>query len=73
LHLNNHSEEVDAKILVVVGAILSQQLSRWQPTNSVPSQNFKSLSKDLLKVYESVSDIWTQETAAKVMLKVQNN
>ena len=71
MHLKNHSEEVEQKILVVVDALLSQQLSTWQPTNQVPSANFKALCRQLSKLHESVADIWPLETQARVMLKVK--
>ena len=71
LHLKNHSDEVEQKILVVVDALLSQQLSTWQPSNQLPSANFKALCRQLTKLNESVSDIWTKETLSRIMLKVR--
>ena len=70
LHLKNHSDEVEQKILVVVDALLSQHLSTWQPSNQLPSANFKALCRQLTKLNESVSDIWTKETLSRIMLKV---
>jgi len=70
LHLKNHSDEVEGKILVVVNALLSQHLSTWQPSNQLPSANFKALCRQLTKLNESVSDIWTKETLSRIMLKV---
>ena len=70
MHLKNHSDEVEQKILVVVDSLLSQHLSTWQPSNQLPSANFKALCRQLTKLNESVLDIWTKETLSRIMLKV---
>lgn len=71
VHLKNHSDEVEQKILVVVDALLINQLSNWQPnSNQLPSANFKAICRQLTKLMESVADIWTPEVSSKVMTQV---
>ena len=71
VHLKNHSDEVEQKILVVVDALLINQLSNWQPnSNQLPSANFKAICRQLTKLMESVTDIWTPEVSSKVMTQV---
>ena len=70
IHLKNHSDEVEQKIVSVLDAMISQQLSTWQPSNQLPSKIFKDLCRQLSKVHESVADVWSQETTTKIMTKV---
>ena len=69
--MKNHSEEVEQKILVVVDSLLTNQLSNWQPSNQLPSPNFKAICRQLTKLMESVNDIWSPEVQSKVMIKVR--
>ncbi len=71
LHFKNHSDEVEQKILTVTEAILAAKMKTWEPTNQLPSQNFKALCNQIAKLYESVADIWTRQTSCKVMLQVR--
>jgi len=70
IHLKNHSDEVEQKIVSVLDAMISQQLSTWQPSNQLPSKIFKDLCRQLSKVHESVADVWSQETTTKIMTKI---
>ena len=70
IHLKNHSDEVEQKIVSVLDAMISQQLSTWQPSNQLPSKIFKDLCRQLSKVHESVADVWSRETTTKIMTKV---
>ena len=72
MHFKNHSEEVESKILYVTEDILSKKIKSWEPSsNQLPSQDFKLLCGSLTKLHGSVADIWSRETAAKVMLRVK--
>ena len=52
-------------------ALLINQLSNWHPnSNQLPSANFKAICRQLTKLMESVTDIWTPEVSSKVMTQV---
>jgi len=70
IHLKNHSDEVEQKIVSVLDAMLTQQLQTWQPSNQLPSKTFKDLCRQLSKVHESVEDVWNQGTTIKIMTKI---
>merc|ERR1712111_145932 len=82
-HLLNHVKELDEKILSVVDAILSQQLASWSYSGSsssgksgtsghqIPSACFKTVSKQLTKLHESVADIWPESDMTLLMVSVQ--
>ena len=68
--MQNHSDEVEQKILSVLDALLTQQLQTWQPSKQLPSKTFKDLCIHFSKVHDSVKDVWSQGTTSKIMTKV---
>ena len=70
--MRNHSEEIEQKIVNLTEQMASDQLAKWQPSNQLPSANFKGICRTFTKVLESVSDIWGPEVLSKFMVKVSN-
>ena len=68
--MRNHSDEIEQKIVNLTEQMASDQLAKWQPSNQLPSSNFKGICRTFTKVLESVSDIWGPEVLSKFMVKV---
>ena len=71
MHLKNHSDELQEKIVSVIDSLITRQLDKWKPSNQLPSETFKGLCRQLSTVHESVADLWNRDYVMKVMTKVR--
>ncbi|XP_023236700.1 vacuolar protein sorting-associated protein 54-like [Centruroides sculpturatus] len=54
---NNHINELSNKLVTIIGSMFENQLAKWEVKAPVPSSCFRSISKQLTKFHEAVSDL----------------
>jgi len=67
-----HLGELGRKIVQIVDAALSQQLSSWERRPPVPSSSFKAIGKQLTKLLEAVQDVLPAPRVAELFTAIHS-
>ncbi|XP_047119390.1 vacuolar protein sorting-associated protein 54 [Schistocerca piceifrons] len=53
----SHVQEIEEKVLSIVGNLITAQLGQWEVRPPVPSQPFRNISRHLTKLHEAVATV----------------
>lgn len=59
--IGHHIQQLETKILSIMNMLLSEQLNEWDAKPPVPSNAFRNVSRQLVKLHEAVSPILPEE------------
>ena len=57
----SHVKELEIKMLSIVGQLVHQQLGNWDARPPVPSQSFRNISRQFVKLHEAIAPILPQQ------------
>lgn len=52
-----HIKEIENKMLTIVGTLVNNQLTNWDARPPIPSQSFRNISRDFVKLHEAMSQV----------------
>lgn len=71
--LRSHVAEIETKLAALAGGLLGAQLASWEARPPVPSQPFRHISRQLLKLHEALAGVLPPTQLQGVYVTVHHN
>lgn len=59
--INRHSQDVENKMVSIIGDVINSELSKWEARPPVPSIYVNNVSKSIIKFKEAIAPVLTQK------------
>ncbi|XP_035781042.1 vacuolar protein sorting-associated protein 54-like [Anopheles albimanus] len=69
----SHIGEIESKVLSIVCELVSGQLNNWDARPPVPSQPFRNISRQFVKLHEAIAPILPERQVHAIYRTVQRN
>lgn len=69
----SHINEIESKMLAIVGQLVNNQLTNWDARPPIPSQSFRNISRHFVKLHEAMSQVLPAEQIYGIYRTVHKN
>ncbi|XP_021700653.1 vacuolar protein sorting-associated protein 54 [Aedes aegypti] len=69
----SHIKEIENKVLAIVCDLVTNQMANWDARPPVPSQSFRNISRQFVKLHEAIAPILPQKQVATIYRVVHKN
>lgn len=69
----SHVAELESKVLSIVGQIIQTQLAAWEAKPPIPSQAFRNISRQFVKLHEAIAPILPESQIFTIYRTVHKN
>jgi len=69
----SHVSELESKVLSIVGQIIQTQLATWEAKPPIPSQAFRNITRQFIKLYEAIAPILPESQISTIFRTVHKN
>uniref|UniRef100_A0A182NTX3 Vacuolar protein sorting-associated protein 54 n=1 Tax=Anopheles dirus TaxID=7168 RepID=A0A182NTX3_9DIPT len=69
----SHIKEIENKVLTIVCDVVTGQLNNWDARPPVPSQPFRNISRQFVKLHEAIAPILPEKQVHTIYRTVQRN
>lgn len=70
---SSHIKEIENKVLAIVCDLVAGQMSNWDARPPVPSQSFRNISRQFVKLHEAIAPILPEKQVATIYRVVHKN
>lgn len=69
----SHIKEIENKVLSIVFTIVGNQIMNWDARPPIPSQSFRNISRQFVKLHEAIGPILPEEQIHRIYRTVHEN
>ncbi|XP_038112094.1 vacuolar protein sorting-associated protein 54 [Culex quinquefasciatus] len=69
----SHVKEIENKVLAIVCDLVTGQMANWDARPPVPSQSFRNISRQFVKLHEAIASILPEKQVATIYRVVHKN
>ncbi|XP_076820156.1 vacuolar protein sorting-associated protein 54-like isoform X2 [Clavelina lepadiformis] len=66
----DHVNEVETKLTVIVAGVVDKYLSKWEVKAPVPSYAFRNICKQIVKFHDTVSSLLPENQICRILMKL---
>lgn len=71
--IGSHCREINHKIITIMDELITKLLAKWEVKSPTPSQCFKTITKQLLKLHEALDDLVPPDHLQALFLGIEQN